>query len=107
MNLRPTYNKIIVRPLQEADVTKGGIILPPSHERQQSVVGIVEAVGPGRITENGTLIPCCVKVGDKILYSRHVGFPVEIEGVKYTAVGDVEAVVIFPADEPSVKETTE
>jgi chaperonin GroES len=99
MNARPTYNKIIVRLLEESDVTKSGIILPPTREKQQSVVGIVEAVGPGRITENGTLVPCCVKVGDKILMNRFVGFPVEIDGVKYASVGDVEAIVIFPPEE--------
>ena len=99
MNARPTYNKMIVRLLEDSDVTKGGIILPPTREKQQSVVGIVEAVGPGRITENGMLVSCCVQPGDKILLSRFVGFPVEIDGIKYVSCADVEAVVIFPPEE--------
>lgn len=95
MNFKPTYNKIVIQPLPDEVVSRGGIIIPHSAERQQSIIGTVIAIGPGRITENGTLIPCCVKVGDKILYSRHVGFPIEVDGTKYTVVGDVEAVVIF------------
>jgi len=100
MNARPTYNKIIVRPLEEKETVRGGIIIPVTVERQQTLVGIVEAVGPGRVNDHGNLIPCCVNVGDKILYSRHQGFPVEIDKVMYTAMPDQEALIIFPKDEP-------
>ena len=96
MNAIPTYNKIIVKPEADEEVSRGGIFLPVTVERQQTKVGVVVAVGPGRITENGTLVPCCVKVGDRILYSRHVGFPIEIDGEKFTATSDVEAMIIFP-----------
>jgi chaperonin GroES len=99
--MRPTYNKIIVEPLPESEVSKGGIILIAVVERQQTLVGIVKAVGPGRVTENGTLVPCCVSPGDKILYSRHQGFPIEIDGVKYTVISDVEALYIFDEPQPS------
>jgi chaperonin GroES len=101
--MRPTYNKIVVEPLPESEVSKGGIILIAVTERQQTLVGIVKAVGPGRITENGTLIPPCVKPGDKILYSRHQGFPIEIDGTKYTVMPDVEAIYIF--DEPQTPQS--
>lgn len=97
--MRPTYNKIVVEPESLPNITKGGIIIPDCAERQQTLVGIVKAVGPGRITENGTLIPPCVKPGDKILYSRHQGFPIEINGVKYTVMPDVEAIYIFDETE--------
>lgn len=99
MNASPTYNKIIVKPEAADTISKGGIIIPDCVEKKQTIVATVIAVGPGRITENGTLVPCCVKPGDKILMSRHVGFPVEIDGVPYTATSDVEAIMIFPADE--------
>lgn len=101
--MRPTYNKIVVQPETQSNITKGGIIIPECAERQQTLVGIVKAIGPGRITENGTVVPCCVKPGDKILYSRHQGFPIEIDGVKYTVMPDVEAIYIF--DEPSTPQS--
>ena len=104
MKAKPTFNKIIVKAMQESDVSRGGIILPPSVERQQTLVGIVQAVGPGRITDAGVTIPCCVKVGDKILYSRHVGFPIEIDNEKLTTMPDVEAIVIF--DDENAGEST-
>lgn len=97
--MRPTYNKIVVQPETQSNISKGGIIIPDCAERQQTLVGIVKAVGPGRITENGTLIPPCVKPGDKILYSRHQGFPIEIDRITYTVMPDVEAIYIFDETE--------
>jgi chaperonin GroES len=95
MNVTLTYNKIIVKALPESEITKGGIILPLSAEKQQTMVGVVQAVGPGRITDAGLTIPCCVKAGDKILYSRYVGSPIEIDNEKYAVMADVEAILIF------------
>jgi len=95
MNVTLTYNKIIVKPLPEAEITRGGIILPPTVEKQQTMVGVVQAVGPGRITDQAVLIPCCVKAGDKILYSRYVGSPIEIDNEKYSVMADVEAILVF------------
>lgn len=96
----PTYNKIVVKPMKDVEVRRGLIIIPDTVERRQTLVGIVEATGPGRITDNGTVIPCCVSVGDKILYSRHQGFPITVEEVEYTVMPDVEALMIFHPDAP-------
>lgn len=101
MNVQMTYNKILVKPMADAEVSRGGIILPPSVTKEQTLVGIVHGVGPGRVSDQGALIPCCVQIGDKILYSRHQGFPIEIDREKYTVMPDVEALMIFPKDEPA------
>ena len=95
LNVTLTYNKIIVIALPDAEVTRGGIIIPHSAEKLQTMVGVVQAVGPGRITDQNVLIPCCVKAGDKILYSRYVGSPIEIDNAKYAVMADVEAILIF------------
>lgn len=101
--LHPTYNKIIVKPMPEDEITRGGIILPPSAEKKQTCIGFVQAVGPGRVTENGTVIPCCCKVGDKILYSRYgAGVQIEVDNEKFSVMPDVEAIMIFEKDAPDV-----
>lgn len=101
--LRPTFNKMIVQTLPEDEVSRGGIILPPSAEKKQTCVGYVRAIGPGRITENGTLIPCCCKEGDKILFSRYgAGVQIEVNNEKFSVMPDVEAIMIFDSTAPDV-----
>ena len=96
----PTQNKMIVKPIPEDEVTRGGIILPPSAEKKQTRVGHVKAIGPGRYADNGTLIPVCCKVGDRILYSRYgAGVEIEVDGEKFSVMPDVEAIMIWPQEE--------
>ena len=75
--IRPTGNKILVKPLPVATHTEGGIELPVAYQ-QPSGQGIVLAVGPGKHDRKGNLIPTDVKTGDKVIYSWING--VELEG---------------------------
>jgi len=61
-----------VQPSTEEDVTKGGIILPDT-AKEKPQRGVVIAVGPGRLDEEGKRIPMEVKKGDKVIYSKYAG----------------------------------
>jgi len=62
----------VVQPSEEEEVTKGGIILPDT-AKEKPQRGVVIAVGPGRLDEEGKRIPMEVKKGDKVIYSKYAG----------------------------------
>jgi chaperonin GroES len=72
MKLQPLGDRVVVKPLEEEEVSKGGIILPDTaKERPQR--GEVIAVGPGRLDEDGKRIALEVKKGDKVVYAKYAG----------------------------------
>ena len=82
MKIRPLQDRVIVKRLEEEEKTKGGIIIPDtSKEKPQE--GKVIAVGKGKITEDGKVIPLDVKAGDKILFGKYSGTEVKIEGEEH------------------------
>ncbi len=82
MKIRPLQDRIIVKRLEEEEKTKGGIIIPDS-AKEKPQEGKVIAVGKGKMTEEGKLIPLDVKVGDRILFGKYSGTEVKIEGEEH------------------------
>lgn len=72
MKLQPLHDRIIVRPLEAEEVTKGGIVLPDT-AKEKPQEGEIVAVGKGKITEDGKLQALEVKVGDRVLYGKYTG----------------------------------
>ena len=79
MKIRPLQDRVIVRRLEEEEKTKGGIIIPDT-AKEKPQEGKVIAVGKGKMTEDGKLIPLDVKVGDKILFGKYRGTEIKVEG---------------------------
>ncbi len=82
MNIKPLADRVLVRALEEAEVKRGGIIIPDT-AKEKPQEGEVVAVGPGRKTEDGKLIPMDLKKGDRILMGKYSGTDVKIDGVEY------------------------
>jgi chaperonin GroES len=82
MKLRPLGDRVMVKALEQKEVKKGGIIIPDT-AKEKPQEGEVIAVGKGKISDDGKLIPMDVKVGDKILYGKYSGTEVKIEDVEY------------------------
>lgn len=82
MKIRPLQDRILVRRLEEDEMTKGGIIIPDTAKEKPSE-GLVVAVGKGKVSENGKKIPLDVKKNDRILFSKYGGTDVNIEGEEY------------------------
>ncbi|MCL5037062.1 MAG: co-chaperone GroES [Chloroflexi bacterium] len=94
LNLRPLGERIIIRPLQQEEVTKGGIIIPDT-AKEKPMQGEVMAVGTGRMLEDGKVIPLEVKAGDKVLYGKYAGTEVKLEGEEYLIVKESEILAII------------
>ncbi|MGQ9508825.1 MAG: co-chaperone GroES [Thermodesulfobacteriota bacterium] len=82
MKIRPLQDRVIVKRIEEEERTKGGIIIPDS-AKEKPQEGKVIAVGKGKMTEDGKLIPLDVKVGDRVLFGKYAGTEVKIEGEEH------------------------
>ena len=72
IKLQPLGDRVVVQPSQEEEVSKGGIILPDT-VKEKPQRGVIIAVGPGKLDEEGKRIPMEVKKGDKVIYSKYAG----------------------------------
>ena len=79
MKIRPLQDRILVQPIKEKEVRKGGIIIPDS-AKEKPIEGRVKAVGAGKVGDDGKRIKHDVKIGDKVLYSKYGGTEIKIEG---------------------------
>ena len=82
MNIRPLHDRIIVERLEEETTTAAGIIIPDS-AKEKPMQGDVVAVGKGKKTEDGKVLPLDVKVGDKVLFGKYSGTEIKIEGKEF------------------------
>ena len=82
MNIRPLQDRILVQPILEKEVRKGGIIIPDS-AKEKPIEGRVKAVGKGKIGDDGKPIKLEIKVGDKVLFSKYGGTEFKIDGEDY------------------------
>ena len=72
MAIQPLADRIVVKPLEAQEVTKGGIVLPDT-AKEKPQEGKIIAVGKGKVLESGQIHPLEVKVGDRILYGKYTG----------------------------------
>jgi chaperonin GroES len=91
---RPLSDNILIEPLDAPERSKGGIILPDI-AKERPAEGKVVAVGPGRVTENGTRVPPDVKKGDRVIYGKYAVTELVVDGHHLLTVreGDILAVV--------------
>ena len=94
MKVRPLHDRILVRRVEEKETVKGGIIIPDT-AKEKPQEGIVEAVGNGKILENGTRLNLEVKEGDHILFGKYSGTEIKVEGTDYLILREDEILGIL------------
>jgi chaperonin GroES len=94
MNVRPLQDRLLVRRVEEQEKTKGGIIIPDS-AKERPLEGNVVAVGNGKRTEDGTLIPLDVKAGDRILFGKYAGTEIKVDGVDHIILREDEVLGVL------------
>jgi len=93
MNIKPIGARVLVKTLEQEEVTKGGIVLPDTAKEKPSK-GEILAVGTGKVTENGVRVDPEVKVGDKVLFSKFAGTEVKEDGVEYLIMWEKDILAI-------------
>ena len=89
VKLQPLADRMVVKPIEREEVTKGGIVLPDT-VKEKPQEGKILAVGPGRLSDDGKRIAMDVKVGDTVIYARYGGTEIKIE--------DEELVILHESD---------
>ena len=92
MKFNPLSNRVFIEAVAEDKMTKSGIVLPDSAEKERPMQGKIVAVGPGKVSEKGERVPMSVKVGQTVLFKKYGPDEVEIEGKKYL-VGDEDDIL--------------
>ena len=92
MNLKPLSNHLFIEAIEEEKMSKSGIVLPDTAEKEKPVRGKIVAAGPGKLNEKGERMPMSVKVGDIVLFKKYGPDEFELDGKKYL-VGDEDGIL--------------
>ena len=82
MKLKPLDNRVVIEQVEAEEKTKGGIFLPDT-AKEKPQIGVVIAVGPGTLLDDGKRGAMSVSKGDKVIYGKYMGNDVEVDGKKY------------------------
>jgi chaperonin GroES len=95
MSLKPLGNRVVIEPLEQDEITAGGIVLPET-AKEKPQKGVVLSVGPGDRDEDGDRIPLDVKEGDTVLFAKYAGTEIKVEGKKLLILreSDLLAIVV-------------
>ncbi len=94
MNVRPLRDRVVVKRLEEQEQKVGGIIIPDT-AKEKPQQGKVVAVGHGRVSDDGKVIPVDVKVGDTVLFGKYSGTEIKIEGKEYLMMREEEILAVI------------
>ena len=94
MNIRPLYDRIVVKRIEELETTPNGIVIPDS-AKEKPQEGEVLAVGHGKRLEDGTLVPLDVKVGDRVLFGKYSGAETKVVGTEYVIMREDDVLGIL------------
>lgn len=93
MSIKPLADRVLVKRVEVEDRSPGGIVLPDS-AKEKPVMGVVVAVGAGRVLDSGDVRPLTVKVDDKVLFGKYAGTEINHEGEDYLVMREDDIVGI-------------
>ena len=93
MKIQPLADRIMVKVLEAKEVTKGGIVLPDTAQEKPQEAEVV-AVGKGKVSDEGKVIPPEVKAGDKILFGKYSGTEINLDGKDYLILKEEDILAI-------------
>jgi chaperonin GroES len=94
MKIRPLYDRILVKRLEEQTKTAGGLFIPDS-AKEKPLEALVVAVGNGKVQEDGKLRKLEVKAGDKILFSKYSGSDIKIDGAEHLILREDDILAVI------------
>ena len=95
MKIKPLSDHILIEPIKEEEKTKTGILLPETVEKEKPEQGKVIAVGSGKETSSGKIIPLEVKVGDKVLFTKYSPNEIKVDDKEYLIVKEEDILAII------------
>ena len=95
MTLKPLNDKVIIKPIEEKEKNKFGIVLPDTAEKEKPERGEVIAVGPGKLLENGQRAAMSVKVGETVLFKKYSPDEIKIDQEEYLVIDEADIIGII------------
>jgi chaperonin GroES len=97
ISLKPLGNRVVVEPIEQEEVTAGGIVLPET-AKEKPQQGMILAAGPGERDEEGKRIDMDVKVGDKVLFAKYAGTELKLDGKKLLILRETDLLGIIESN---------
>jgi chaperonin GroES len=101
--LIPLHDRVVIRRIEEAESTRGGIIIPDT-AKDKPQEGEVVAVGKGKVNEDGKVFPLAIKDGDRILFGKYAGTEIKIDGEELLIMREDEVLGILEGSRKEKKE---
>lgn len=95
MKIKPLSNHILIEPIKEEEKTKSGILLPETAEKEKPEQGKVIAVGPGRKTSSGKIVPMDIKVGQTVLFKKYGPDEIKVDTKEYLIASEEDILAII------------
>jgi len=95
MKLRPLSNNVVIKPLKGEEITKSGIVLPDTLDKEKPERGEVIACGEGKLLDNGQIAPVKVKVGEQVMFKKYAPDEIKIDGEEYLVVSDSDIIAVI------------
>jgi chaperonin GroES len=96
MNIRPLYDRIVVKRIEEQETTRNGIVIPDS-VKEKPQEGEVMAIGKGKRLDDGKLVALDVQVGDRILFGKYSGNEIRLDGTEYIIMREDDVLGVLDA----------
>jgi chaperonin GroES len=105
MNIRPLYDRIVVKRIEEQETTRNGIVIPDS-AKEKPQEGEVIAIGKGKRLDDGKMVPLDVQVGDRILFGKYSGNEIKLDGAEYIIMREDDVLGVLEATPQSLSKAS-
>ncbi len=95
MKIKPLADRVVLEPMEREEMTKAGIVLPDTAEKEKPERGKVVAVGSGRVTDEGNTIPMSVKVGDVVLFRKYGPDEIKVDEKEYLIAKEEDILAVL------------
>jgi len=95
MNIKPLLDHILIEAIKTESKTDGGIFLPETAEKEKSEQGIVVAVGDGKKTDDGKIVPVSVRPGQKVLFTKYGPHEIKVDGKEYLIASESDILAVI------------
>jgi chaperonin GroES len=93
--IKPLHANVVLKPRSKEEVTKSGIVLPDTIDKERPEQGTVVAIGPGKLLENGQRAPMSVKEGDMVMFKKYSPDEIKIDGEELLVISENDILAIL------------
>lgn len=95
ISIKPLADRVVVKPIGKDEVSKSGIILPDTVDKEKPEKGEVIAIGPGKLLDNGNRASMSVAIGNKVLFKKYSPDEIKTDGVEYLVLEESDILAII------------